>query len=709
MAKKVFSGSKRFILGLDTGGTFTDVVVLDLNTGETHNGKSPTTYRDFSEGVVNAIEVVSNYMDMSTEDLLRQTSLVRHGTTVGTNAIITGRGEKVGFITTKGFEDTTLIGRAVQRVDGLGPEELLRMPLITKPEPLVPKSCLTGVYERIDFKGNIVIPLNIEDAEAQIKALVEVEKVKAIGVSLLFSWLNPVHEREIGRIIDRMYPGHDLFITLSHELIPLVREYGRANTVILNCFIGRIMENYLKELNYKLTAKGFEGRLLVMQSNGGSLSFDRVDPIRTVASGPVGGVIGCQYLSKILGHPNVISCDMGGTSFDVSILADGESVYEREPILSRWRLMLPIVKVDSIGAGGGTIAQVHPITKRLMVGPDSAGSEPGPVCYDKGGTQPTICDADLILGFLDPENFLGGKIKLNKAKAEQSLMEKIASPLDMDVIAAAAGIFTISNAHMSDLVRVIAMSSGIPPNEFTLYAFGGTGPMHAAYIADELGIGKVYIFPNSATFSAFGILCSDIVKTSSFSLGFSMPIDAGDLDAEIKKKEQTLAQEMVNEGFDEKSITFRHVFNMRYRRQVNYHSIFLPRADYKTDADIEELVNHWVSDFQKVYGKEVGYSTSAIELVSMDIDAVGETEKPKVIQAEVEPARAAAAPSGRRPVFFPGFTDDFIETEIYEYDRLEPGSQVKGPAVIVSHLTTVVVPPEKSARVDHYHNILIEL
>jgi len=700
---------KKYIIGIDTGGTFTDAVVVDMEKGETTIAKAPTTPHDFSVGVMDAIEEAAKLMKMPRRNLLDQCSMLKHGTTVGTNSIIVRKGARVGFITTKGFEDTTLIGRAIQRVDGLSDEDVKRMLTITKPEPLVPKSRLKGVYERIDFRGNIIVPINIEDTKEQIRILIEDEKVEAIGVSLLHSYANPIHEQKIKELINQMYPHRDLFLTFSHELVPLRREYGRANVVILNCYIGRVMESYLSSLDRKLHQEGFQGRLLVMQANGGLLSWDKVPPVRTISSGPAGGVIATQYISSLMGHGNVVSTDMGGTSFDVSLIREGRWGYEREPIISRWRVMLPMIKVDSIGAGGGTIARVDPALRRLLVGPESAGAVPGPVCYDAGGTEPTVCDADLVLGFLNPDYFLGGRMKLNKAKAEKAIKEKIANPLKMGVVEAAAGIFTIINSHMADLIRIFTMRAGLAPEEFVLYAFGGTGSMHAAYYAGELGIKRVYCFPTSAVFSAFGIAGADIIRTMSISLGYSMPVAPEILNSKIKELEGSLAKDMEEEGFRRKDMEFRHTFNMRWARQVLYHSVPLPAREYKSDEDMRGLVEQWAEDFEKIYGKGVAYTRAGIEAVSMDIDAVGKVAKPLLRAYPEKGSDSSSAIKGYREVFFPEITRDFVRTAIYEYERLQPNNVVKGPAIVESSTTTIVIPPEKLAKVDTFLNVVLEL
>jgi N-methylhydantoinase A len=370
--------------------------------------------------------------------------------------------------------------------------------------------------------------------------------------------------------------------------------------------------------------------------------------------------------------------------------------------------MLPIIKVESIGAGGGTIARVDPLTKRLLVGPESAGAAPGPVCYDTGGTEPTVCDANLILGFLNPAYFLGGKMKLNKPNAEEVLKEKIATPLNMGVVEAAAGIFTIINAHMAELIRVCAMGVGLSPEEFVIYAFGGTGPVHAAFYARELSIKQVYVFPTSPVFSAFGIAGTDIIQTASFSLGHVLPVEPALLNSKVKEYEGALADAMEMEGFNRNELEFRHMFNMRYRRQVNYHTIALPGKDYSTVSDVRGIVDTWMNDFESVYGKGVAYTKAGIELVSMDIEAVGKTVKPTLKPMALATENPSAAHKGYRNAFFPEMTKDFVQTALYEYDKLLPGNVMNGPAIVESPVSTIVVPPGAMARVDRFLNIVIE-
>jgi len=461
-----------FVIGTDTGGTFTDITVL-TDRGEIFMDKAPTTPHDFSIGVMDAVDKVSQGMGLTRQELLRRSVMVKHGSTVATNALITREGSKVGLITTRGFEDTTLIMRAIGRVAGLSEEEIKHQATAVKPEPLVARELIKGVTERVDSRGKVVIPVNQEEIREALRSLVEEHRVQGIAVNFLFGFLNPAHELAVRRLFQEMYPGSDITLTCSHEICKTIREYARSNTVIMNEFLARTVHNYVNRLGRQLAESGYQRPLLVMQANGGVVHPDEMVPVGTISSGPSGGVIASKFVADILGHQNVVTTDMGGTSFDVSLLIDGHWRNMLDSIVGRFHVSWPMMDIQSIGAGGGTISTVDPVTGQLRVGPKSAGAAPGPVCYGAGGQHPTVTDADLILGFLDPDYFLGGRMKLNKALAEKAMREKIAEPLGMDVVEAAAGIYEIINASMSDLIRKQVVTTGRIPAEFVIYSFGG--------------------------------------------------------------------------------------------------------------------------------------------------------------------------------------------------------------------------------------------
>lgn len=698
---------KPYIIGIDTGGTFTDCVVL-TETGETIINKSSTTPHDFSQGVIDAIRVTAESSGMTLRELLAKTSMLKHGTTVGTNALITRTGSTVGFITTAGFEDTTLIMRAIGRVDGLSEDEIKHMAAATKPAPLVPKQRIRGVHERVDFEGNVVVPINEPEAREALRWLVEEQQVEAIAVSFLFGWVNAVHEQRIKEIAAEMYPGRDLFLSTAHELVPVVREYGRANTVIINCFLGKTMDRYLNELERKLTGEGFEGLLLIMQANGGIVHRQETTAIGTLSSGPAGGVIGSKFMADMLEHQNVVTTDMGGTSFDVALITDGFWQYANEPVVSRFRIIQPMIDVESIGAGGGTIGRVDPDTGRLLMGPQSAGAAPGPVCYDAGGTEPTTTDVDLALGMIDPSYFLGGRKTLNKAKAEQAIKEKIGDPLGLSVIEAAAGMYDIISSHMGDLIRKQIVRAGHIPEEYALYAFGGAGPVHCAAFAAELGIDRVYIFPSSAVFSAFGAAASDVIHTFVSSYRYFMPCDPTELNARLEEIESRLLGLMDREGFSSGQVEFRRTFYMRYRRQMNELGVVVPTVTYD-QANIKDVIDIFERKYESVYGEGSAYTEAGIELISISVDAIGQTPKPTLREYDEANQDPAPAHKGSRQVYFPRDVKQWVETNVFDYTRLRPGNVVKGPAVVETPITTIVIPPDNLGVVDRHMNIMLKI
>ena len=467
--------AKEYIIGIDTGGTFTDVVVLS-QAGEVWTAKAATTPDDFSRGVMDALEEAARVLDTDRSSLLERAVLLKHGSTVATNALITRTGVKVGFITTRGFEDTTEIMRAIGRVDGLSEEEIRHATWVTKPEPLVPRERVLGVRERIDYRGEVVVPLNRQDVMEAIQRLVDEEGCQAIAVSLLHAWANPKHENDIRQLALEADAGQKVFWSFGSTLSQVAGEYARANTAIINSFLGPTVERYLGGLQTKLADGGLKSPFLIMQGNGGVTHREHTTPVANLQSGPAGGAIASAYVAGLLGHPNVITADMGGTSFDVGLITEGYWRYAAEPIVERFRMLQPIIDIQSIGAGGGTIARVDEETGRLLVGPQSAGASPGPVCYEAGGEEITVTDCDLILGIIDPKYFLGGRKALNKEKALKVMEAKISKRLGMSQVEAASGVFDIVNSKMSDLIRQQVVRTGYLPEEFVIYAFGGAGP-----------------------------------------------------------------------------------------------------------------------------------------------------------------------------------------------------------------------------------------
>ena len=698
---------KNYIIGVDTGGTFTDVVVLG-NGGEVWTAKASTTPDDFSRGVMDAVAEAARAVGVEPPELLGQTALFKHGSTVATNALITHSGVKVGLITTKGFEDTTEIMRAIGRVDGLSGDEIKHVTWITKPEPFVPRERVIGVRERMDYQGNEIVPLNWDDVMSAIRRLIEEDKVEAIAVSLMHAWANPRHEEEIRALTAEADPHRKIYWSFGSSLSQVAGEYARANTAILNSYLGPTVERYLKGLESKLQDGGLKGPLLIMQGNGGVAHRESVSAIANLQSGPAGGMIASAYVAGLLKHKNVITTDMGGTSFDVGLITEGYWRYAQEPIVERFRMLQPIIDIESIGAGGGTIAQVEAETGRLLVGPRSAGASPGPVCYDSGGEQVTVTDADVALGIIDPDYFLGGRKKLNKEKALRTIEEKIARPLKLKVRDAAAGIYDIVNAKMSDLIRRQVVRTGYLPEEFVIYAFGGAGPVHVSGFAAELGIKKIYIFATSPVFSAFGAAAADVIRTRVMSCQYILPADPAVINQRLEAIEKELGTAVMGEGFKPNQIEFRRFFTIRYRRQTA--GVELPVTwDRFNPKRMAEMQSAFEKKYEELYGVGAGYAKAGIEISEIRVDAVGKVAKPRLNPKRQSKSDIKAARKGKREVFFTRPDRKLVDTPVYDYARLGVGARIKGPAVIELPFTTTLVPPDHKITVDPYMNLVMEL
>ncbi|HEY1231754.1 MAG TPA: hydantoinase/oxoprolinase family protein [Candidatus Binatia bacterium] len=696
-----------FIIGVDTGGTFTDVVVLG-DSGEIWTAKASTTPDDFSRGVMDAVKEAAAVVGVQTSDLLGHTKLFKHGSTVATNALITRNGCKVGLITTKGFEDTTEIMRAIGRVDGLSDDEIKHVTWVTKPEPFVPRERVIGVRERIDYQGNEIVPLNWDDVMEAIRQLMQEDKVDAIAVSLMHAWANPKHEEEIRALTAEADPHRKVYWSFGSSLSQVAGEYARTNTAILNSYLGPTVERYLKTLESKLQNDGLKAPLLIMQGNGGVAHREHVSAIANLQSGPAGGMIASAYVAGLLNHKNVITTDMGGTSFDVGLITEGYWRYAQEPIVERFRMQQPIIDIESIGAGGGTIAHVEAETGRLLVGPRSAGASPGPVCYDSGGEQVTVTDCDLALGVIDPAYFLGGRKKLNRDKALHAIEEQIARPLKLKVQEAAAGVYDIVNAKMSDLIRRQVVRTGYLPEEFVIYAFGGAGPVHASGFASELGIGKIYIFATSPVFSAFGAAAADVIRARVVSCQYVMPADPAMINQRLDGIEKEMVEAMTGEGFRPNQVDFRRYYTMRYRRQSA--GVEMPVSFERFSAKrINEVQSAFEQKYEELYGVGAGYSKAGIEISEIRVDAVGRVAKPKLSTKRKANGNPRRALKGKRQVFFTRPERKSIDTPVYDYELLGVGTTIRGPAIVELPFTTTLIPPDHKVIVDPYMNLVMEL
>jgi N-methylhydantoinase A len=692
------------IIGVDTGGTFTDCVTID-DSGRVTYAKAFSTPADYSDGVIQSLANSAEAASVSTEALLKDARFLAYGTTAGLNTLVTRAGPPVGLITTKGHEDAILIGRVQQKVAGMGERERTYAVKMDKPIPLVPRTMIRGANERVDWRGEVVVALDPEEIRRAARELVDAG-AKAIAVCFLWSFVNPAHEKEAGRVIREAHP--ELFVTLSCEVVPVMKEYERTATTVINAYVGPMMGRYLTALDRKLRAQGLRNPFFIMQSAGGILPAQEAAAkgVNTLSSGPVGGVIASQLLGGLLGHRNVIATDVGGTSFDVGLVVDGRAPMARAAVYDQYEILAPMVDITSIGAGGGSIAWVEPITRTLRVGPKSAGAHPGPACYGRGGTAPTVTDADLVLGRIDPDYFFGGRARLSRELAVQAIEEQIARPMKMDLIDAAMGIVDIVDAHMADLVRRVTIERGYDPRDFVLFAYGGGGPTHVGAYGRDLGAKAAVISPYAPVFSAFGIAASDVLRIYLKSSPLRLPVPAAEINRIFAELEAAARSDLARSHAQAGEATYERAIEMRFHHQTHEIPVPVPTGQL-TDADLETLVRDFEQLYEQSFGKGTGYRKAGIEISTFRLAATLAMPKPSLVRRPFAGEDPAAARKGERQAVFDR-RNRFVATAIYDAERLQPGNRIAGPAIIESPATNTVVHPGQIARVDEYLNVILE-
>ena len=719
------SGAKRLSYGIfvDNGGTFTDAVIVH-ESGDFWRGKGDTTPENLPECFFAAIQDAADQMGKSIEELLRDCRVIGYGTTLGTNILVSGGagGTKLGFITTKGHEDRTIIGRL--RTAGLMPVQAIHRVASEPPTPIIPRSLIKGVTERVDFFGEIMIPLNESEVRHAVEELVD-QGVEGIAVGLLWSFINPAHEQRIKEIIQEISPH--LACSLSSEVAPTVREYTRFMSTIIDLYIGRPLERLLREIGVGLRRGGYAYPLLVMQASGGLSRAEVVKPGTTLHSGPVGGLSGVEFFKNIYGYKEAMGSDMGGTSFDVVYSPPEGKRYLREPIVERYEIATPMCQLFTIGAGGGSIAWVDEITKTLHVGPRSAESVPGPICYGLGGTEPTVTDADVVLNRIPLGNFMGGRRQLRRNDALVSIKEKIAEPLGMDVYRAAEAICKIIDGTMqAEMKRVIARQ-GIDSAKCLLFAYGGAGPAHCAYYSAGLGFPKVIVPPMASTFCAFGASTTDILHryaASCFSWFSGLPYDPitlrfrmdgisleqipagmiGRFNDAFRSLEQKADTDMEAEGFETKSMTKRYEMEARYGGQLWEIACPIPIGEVNSAEDLRMLIECFENEYVKTYSKEAMVPRGGMEIVSIALTASVSTAK-HIMPRDYIGKDSSPALKGEREVYFEG---EWKRTRVFNLDKLQVGNRVDGQAIIEGRDTTVVIPYGYRVSVDEYLNLIME-
>jgi N-methylhydantoinase A len=701
------AGGDQLYIGVDTGGTFTDIVVMDAE-GQVYANKAPTTPRALEDGVFAALQLVAAERSETVEQMLAKVVTFGHGTTQATNALIERRGTRTALLTTRGFGDTLIIQRLMGFTAGTPVERLGEFSNRHHPDPIVPRDHIAEVPERVDQAGNVVLPLDEAAVRHAVTAMVQ-EGVTAFAVVLLWSFRNPAHERRIGELI-REVAGPDVYISLSSDVNPVLGEYERTATTVFNSYLGPTVERYLERLERKLREAGMPGRFSVLNSIGGVMGArDAAErAVLLLGSGPTGGVLGSHHLAEELGHRNIITSDMGGTSFDVGLVVDGQPVVKAVTEIAQYHVATPMVDITAIGAGGGSIATV--VNGKLRVGPESAGAHPGPVCYGRGGTQVTVTDADVVLGVIDPDNFLGGRMTIDRDAAERSIQTLIAEPLGISTVEAAAGIRQIVDSRMADTLRELTVGRGHDPRDFVLYAYGGAGPMHCAGFGAELGVSAILVPATSMAHSAYGALSADIHHNAERSEVFRTtpgnprPWEEFDLD-QIRRIFGELEEEALTRLADDDVVeadrsTTRAV-DMRYRSQT--HELIIPVAvDLSAPQSLEDLVALFEETYEETYGKGSGFREAGMEITTFRVAGIGRTFKPTF--RAISPGVPVTRP--RRRVFDVQ-AHDWFDVQVLDWESLEPGVLFDGPVVIEHPTTTVYVASAQTVGMDDIGNLLI--
>lgn len=677
-----------FRVAVDIGGTFTDIVLQNEETGNIYVSKVPSTTADQSIGLMQGIQKVCREVGIDSS----QIKTIIHGTTVATNAVLEGKGAKVGLLTTAGFEQILHVARSWT------PAPISAWIGFLKPDPLADLVNTRGVKERVTATGEIHHSLDEEDTRDQIIDLYN-QGIESLTISLLNSYSNPIHELRIKEIAQEINP--DIPVTISYDILPEFREYERTLTTVMNSYVRPLMQRYLTNIEDKIKTENMVSRVSIVRSDGGLMSIPAAAtrPVHTMLSGPSGGVTASAMIGNQIGHKNVISFDMGGTSTDVSLTYGGKPKVARETKVGLFPVKSPSLEVETVGAGGGSIAHVPP-TGALRVGPQSAGSEPGPACYGHGGEDPTVTDANVVLGYLPP-SLVGGEMSLN-VEASKQAVNNVAEKLGIDLYRAAKGIYDIVNENMYGAIRLVSVEKGYDPRQFALVALGGAGPLHGNALGNLSGTFPVIVPPTPGVLSALGFLQSDI--RNEFSKTFIRilsDLDRDTLVEELNSLGKDAKQWLQDEGVIQDKQTINHEIDVRYYRQG--HEISL-------QFDLQELVEQGLTliknKFDKVHESIYGFKMDIdIEVVNLRAVAIGKVSSPSI------PVSDPSSKDDTHAIIDPNhqayFNGEFVRTPLYDRQLLKPNNVVCGPAIITQKDSTTLVLPGFVANVDVYMNILI--
>jgi len=686
----------QYVLGVDIGGTFTDFSLLD-ETGRISLWKESSTPRDPAQAIQQGIRALAEQSGGTLEEFLGKLDLFVHGQTIATNTVIQRNGPKTALLCTEGFRDV------IHFRDGFKPERYNIQ--LQPPEDFVPRYLRLPLTERVNYCGEIVKPLDEDSVRAAAQKLKE-ENVESVAVAFLWSIMNADHEQRVKAILEQELPG--VPVVLSSDVLPMIREWERTTCTILSAYVLPGISRYMVELEEFLHGNAFKHPLLIMQLNGGCSTVNKVlsRPINSLASGPAAAPVAGLHCSERIGMENVITIDMGGTSFDVSMVSNGSPELTRELRVHDMPVGVAAVDVHSIGAGGGSIAWIDK-GGALQVGPQSAGAEPGPACYGQGGEQPTCTDANVVLGYINPDYFLGGRREIDTGLSTRAVETHVAKPLGLSVPEAAHGIFRIINNNMVDAIRVVSIERGIDPRNYALVVGGGAGSIHAGMLGRTLGMKKAIIPRYSGVFCSFGMIVSDVrhdymqahaTNTGRFDLAGTNQVIA-DLEARAMA-------DMVEEGFPEGEVTLSRFADAKYPAQIHELTIPIPSNGELTESSIAEMEQSFHDLHERMFTYNV--SESPVDLFHWRVVAHRKVDSPEAPEFAATTQSLSAAEKGKRRVYF-GDIDDYRETQIYNGDKLERGMEVTGPAVVEEATTTVVVFPGQKLEVNEFGDYVLDL
>jgi N-methylhydantoinase A len=712
------------VLGIDIGGTFTDCIAVD-SSGRVEIGKAFSTPPDFETGFIASIEAVAEHFDTDGTHLLANADGVYHGCTVGSNALVEGRTAQVGLLTTRGHRDSIFHMKAGRRLQNMSPTYVADVAQHEKPEPLVPKSLIREIDERVTADGSVLVQLSEGQVRQAVEELLD-EGVEAFAVSLLWSIRNEAHENQIADIIREIAPDH--FVSVASDVVHRSGEYERTVATVMNGLIGPEMDRYLAVLEDRCAEHGYQGNVHIMTCSGGLISTSeaRVLPVLTIGSGPVAGLIGSNKVASETagearrngggnGAPSevrdveVITADMGGTTFDVGVVHHGVPLSRRTSWHGQYEYWVPTLDVRSVGAGGGSIIRYDEAMETLRVGPESSGAIPGPVCVQRGGTEATITDANLIAGILDPEYFLGGRVELDVESARTALA-KAGEPLGLSAEETAAAALRIVDNQLADAIRLASVQQGLDPRGFTLYAYGGAGPVHGAAVARHVGMTEIVV-PLShfaAGWSAFGIAGAAPLIVQEAAQRFQSPFDPSVLNEVFEALEADAVERMARQGFTRDVLELSRHADVRYNLQVNEIEVDAPDGAYD-EATVAHLVDRFEGDYERLFGEGTGYADAGYAITGLRVRARAEAREQTTAAAVATEDSEASEPTGDREVIFyeTGLAPERIA--IYGAEALVPRAAISGPGIIELPATTIVVPHDGNARVDDWGNVNISL